>query len=133
MKIVGSCQCFNQGVIQWLHWSGPLEIKLAWSGPWTSTSLTPLLYAIQPLHDIRYHKILWFAMVLLTIQDFSCVTTFRGLLLFFPNCLSSWSWLNTWSLHSTSLSCKEMVPSFFVSSAETSKTLKKKSLTLLLE
>jgi len=27
---------YNQGVIQWLHWSGgPLEIKLAWSCPWT--------------------------------------------------------------------------------------------------
>jgi len=28
-----------QGVMQWLHWSSPLEIKFAWSGPWTETSL----------------------------------------------------------------------------------------------
>jgi len=33
---------YNQGDIQWLHWSGPLEIKFAWSGPWTEASLTPL-------------------------------------------------------------------------------------------
>jgi len=33
---------YDQGVIQWLHWSGPLEIRVAWSGPWTETSLTPL-------------------------------------------------------------------------------------------
>jgi len=26
---------YNQGVIQWLHWSGPLEIKFAWIGPRT--------------------------------------------------------------------------------------------------
>jgi len=35
----------NQGVVHWLCWSGPLEIKFAWSGPWTETSLTPLLYS----------------------------------------------------------------------------------------
>jgi len=34
---------YNQGVIQWFHWSGPLEIKYAWSGPGTETSLTALL------------------------------------------------------------------------------------------
>jgi len=34
---------YNQDVVQWLHWSGPLEIKFAWSGPWTETSLTPLI------------------------------------------------------------------------------------------
>jgi len=33
---------YNQGVVQWLHWSGPLEIKFARSGPWAETSLTPL-------------------------------------------------------------------------------------------
>jgi len=33
---------YKQGVTKWLHWSGPLEIKFAWSGPWTETSLTPL-------------------------------------------------------------------------------------------
>jgi len=33
---------YNKGVIQWLHWFGPFEIKFAWSGPWTETSLTPL-------------------------------------------------------------------------------------------
>jgi len=30
---------YNQGVMQWFHWSGALEIKYAWSGPWTETSL----------------------------------------------------------------------------------------------
>jgi len=34
---------YYQGVIQWLHWYGPLEIKFAWIGPWTETSLTPLV------------------------------------------------------------------------------------------
>jgi len=33
---------YNQGVVQWLHWSGPLEFKFTWSGPWTETSLIPL-------------------------------------------------------------------------------------------
>jgi len=33
---------YYQGVIEWLHWTHPPEIKLAWSGPWTETSLTPL-------------------------------------------------------------------------------------------
>jgi len=33
---------YNKGVIQWVHWSGPLEIKFAWRDPWTETSLTPL-------------------------------------------------------------------------------------------
>jgi len=27
---------YNQGA---LHWSGPLEIKFVWSGPWTERSL----------------------------------------------------------------------------------------------
>ena len=35
---------YNQGVIQWLHWFGLLEIKFAWSVSWTETSLTPLYY-----------------------------------------------------------------------------------------
>jgi len=34
---------YNQGVTYWLHWSGPFEMKFAWSGPWTGTSLTSLL------------------------------------------------------------------------------------------
>jgi len=38
---------YNKGVKQWLHWFGPLEIKFAWSGPWTETSLTPLLYIVR--------------------------------------------------------------------------------------
>jgi len=42
---------YNQGVIQWLHWSGPLEIKFAWIGPWTETSLTLLFYIILALPD----------------------------------------------------------------------------------
>jgi len=25
----------NQGVMQWFHWSGPLEIKYAWRVPGT--------------------------------------------------------------------------------------------------
>jgi len=33
----------NQGVIQWLHWSIPLDIKFAWIGPWSETSLTTLV------------------------------------------------------------------------------------------
>jgi len=33
---------YNQGVMQWLQWSGPLAIKYVWSGPRTETSLTPL-------------------------------------------------------------------------------------------
>jgi len=33
----------NHCVIQWLHRSGLLQIKLAWSGPCTETSLTPLI------------------------------------------------------------------------------------------
>jgi len=24
---------YNQNVMQWFHWSGPLEIKYAWNGP----------------------------------------------------------------------------------------------------
>jgi len=45
--VTGVMQWFViQGVMQWLHWSGPLEIKFAWIGPWTVTSLTPLFYAI---------------------------------------------------------------------------------------
>jgi len=24
---------YNKGAMQWLHWSGPLEIKFAWIGP----------------------------------------------------------------------------------------------------
>jgi len=36
LEVVNS---YNQGVIQWLHWSSLLEIKFAWSGPWTETSL----------------------------------------------------------------------------------------------
>jgi len=35
---------YNHGVLHWLRWSGPLEIKFAWTGPWTETSLTPLAY-----------------------------------------------------------------------------------------
>jgi len=46
MKTVGSCHTYNQGVIQWLHWSGPLEIKFARINPWTEMSLTPLKYAM---------------------------------------------------------------------------------------
>ena len=42
----------NKGVIQWLYWSGPLEIKFAWSGPWTETSLTPLVYSILTEHNL---------------------------------------------------------------------------------
>jgi len=39
LEVVNS---YNQGFIQWLHWSGPLEIKFAWIGPWTETSfVTP--------------------------------------------------------------------------------------------
>jgi len=34
---------YNQGVIHWLHRSGPFEMKFAWSGPWTEMSLTPLV------------------------------------------------------------------------------------------
>jgi len=34
---------YNQGVMQWLHWSGPLENKYAWSGNGTETNLTSLL------------------------------------------------------------------------------------------
>jgi len=40
MKAVGSCVVitYNQG-IHWSHWSGPFEIKFAWSGSWTETNL----------------------------------------------------------------------------------------------
>ena len=34
--------------MQWFHWSGPLQIKYAWSGPGTETSLTPLGYSLGP-------------------------------------------------------------------------------------
>jgi len=30
---------YNHGVLRWLRWSGPLEIKFGWSCPWTETSL----------------------------------------------------------------------------------------------
>jgi len=40
MNTFGSCHYnYNQGVMQWLHWSGPLEIRYAWSGPRSKTSL----------------------------------------------------------------------------------------------
>jgi len=26
---------YNHGVLHWLRWSGPLEIKFAWTDPWT--------------------------------------------------------------------------------------------------
>jgi len=36
--------------MQWFHWSGPLQIKYAWSGPGTETSLTLVIYTLKPKH-----------------------------------------------------------------------------------
>jgi len=64
--------------MQWFHWSGPLQIKYAWNGPGTETSLTPLAYTVETPETNTHKAITVRTQCKAQCTSYACLYPFNG-------------------------------------------------------